>query len=163
MKWFEKIRANWDVAQLVRASDRHAADAGSIPRCGKGFLSHSQLSAQTLSYGVRTPPVSNRMHLHLCARERSRSPCQSSVDYGNIKTPSMHPMLGSATLLQLAFPGEGNPNFPREKCNWENTVVKSLRLRKPENDHTWRRELMRARLLIDHRQEKCGKRTRTLD
>ena len=24
-----------DVAQLVRASDRHAADAGSIPQCGK--------------------------------------------------------------------------------------------------------------------------------
>ena len=30
-----------DVAQLVRASDRHAADAGSIPRCGKGFSSYS--------------------------------------------------------------------------------------------------------------------------
>ena len=38
----------WDVAQLVRASDRHAADAGSIPRCGKGFFSQSQLSVQTL-------------------------------------------------------------------------------------------------------------------
>ena len=28
-----------DVAQLVRESNRHAADAGSIPRCGKGFFS----------------------------------------------------------------------------------------------------------------------------
>ena len=37
-----------DVAQLVRASDRHAADAGSIPRCGKGFFSQSQLSVHTL-------------------------------------------------------------------------------------------------------------------
>ena len=37
-----------DVAQLVEASDRHAADAGSIPRCGKGFFSQSQLSVQTL-------------------------------------------------------------------------------------------------------------------
>ena len=36
-----------DVAQLVRAADRHAADAGSIPRCGKGFFSQSQLSVQT--------------------------------------------------------------------------------------------------------------------
>ena len=36
------------VTQLVRASDRHAADAGSIPRCGKGFFSPSQLSVQTL-------------------------------------------------------------------------------------------------------------------
>ena len=37
-----------DVAQLVRASDRHAADAGSIPWCGKGFFFKSQLSVQTL-------------------------------------------------------------------------------------------------------------------
>ena len=37
-----------DVAELVRASGRHAADAGSIPRCGKGFFSQSRLSVQTL-------------------------------------------------------------------------------------------------------------------
>ena len=37
-----------DIAQLVRAPDRHAADAGSIPRCGEGFFSQSQLSVQTL-------------------------------------------------------------------------------------------------------------------
>ena len=36
-------RSGGDVAQLVRASDRHAADAGSIPLCGKGFFSQSQL------------------------------------------------------------------------------------------------------------------------
>ena len=29
----------WDVAQLVRALDRHATDLGSIPLCGKGFFS----------------------------------------------------------------------------------------------------------------------------
>ena len=65
-----------------------------------------------LPYDVRTPPCANRMHLHLCARERSRRPCQSSLDYGHTKTPSMHRRLGSATLSQLAFPGKGNPNFP---------------------------------------------------
>ena len=32
--------------------------------------------------------------------------------------------LGSATLSQLAFPGENNPNFPWEKFHWDNTVVK---------------------------------------
>ena len=37
-----------DVGQLVKTSDRHAADAGSIPRCGKGFFSQRQLSVQTL-------------------------------------------------------------------------------------------------------------------
>ena len=57
----------WGCSSVSRASDRHAADAGSIPRCGKGFFSQSQLSAQTL---LRRPytPVHNRMHLHLCAR-----------------------------------------------------------------------------------------------
>ena len=59
------------VAQLVRASDRHAADAGSIPRCGKGFFSQSQLSVQTFLWCPYTP-ARNRVHLHLCARKRSR-------------------------------------------------------------------------------------------
>ena len=31
--------------------------------------------------------------------------------------------LGRATLSQLAFPGEGNQNFPWEKSHWNNTVV----------------------------------------
>ena len=77
-----------------------------------------------LSYVRSYTPVCNRIHLHLCARERSRSPCQSSADYGNTKTPSMHRRLGSATLSKLALPGERNPNFPWEKSQCENTVVK---------------------------------------
>ena len=56
-----------DIAQLVRASDHHAADAGLIPPCSKGFFSQSQRSVYTL---LRCPyaPVCNRMHQHLCAR-----------------------------------------------------------------------------------------------
>ena len=56
-----------DVAQLVRASDRHAVDAGSISQCGKGFFPQSHLAVQTL---LRCPytPVRSCMHLHLCAR-----------------------------------------------------------------------------------------------
>ena len=46
------------------------------------------------------------MHWHLCARQRSCSPCQSSADYGNTKAPSMHDTLGGTTLSQLAFPGK---------------------------------------------------------
>ena len=45
------------------------------------------------------------------------------MDYGNTKTPNMHLRLGSATLLQLAFLGEGNPNFPWVKSQWNNTMV----------------------------------------
>ena len=48
------------------------------------------------------------------------------VDYGNTKTPSMHSRLGHATLLQLAFPRESNPNFPCEESHWDNTAVKRL-------------------------------------
>ena len=66
------VRAMWQSfgcggSSVGRASDRYTADAGSIPRCGKGFFSQSQLSVQTL---LRCPytPVFNRMHLHLCAR-----------------------------------------------------------------------------------------------
>ena len=37
----------------------------------------------------------------------------------------MHSRFGSATQSQLAFPREGNPNFPWEKSHWDNTFVKS--------------------------------------
>ena len=53
--------------------------------------------------------------------------CRISMDYGNTKTPSVHRKLGSATLSQLACPGESNPNFPWEKSKWDNTVVKKSR------------------------------------
>ena len=54
-----------DVAQLVRAWDRHAGDVGSIPRCGEGFSSRSQLSVWALlrclysTKGISTPFVSS--------------------------------------------------------------------------------------------------------
>ena len=47
------------------------------------------------------------------------------MDYGNTKTPCIHPRLGSATQSQVAFPREASPNFPWEKSRLDNTVVKS--------------------------------------
>ena len=38
----------------------------------------------------------------------------------------MHRRLGSATLSQLAFPGEGNPDFPWEKSHWDNVKKRTL-------------------------------------
>ena len=35
----------------------------------------------------------------------------------------MHRRLGSATLSQQAFPGEGDPTFSWEKFQWDNIVV----------------------------------------
>ena len=39
------------------------------------------------------------------------------VHVRNTETPSMHRRMGSATLSQLAFPMEGNPNFPWDKSH----------------------------------------------
>ena len=47
-------------SSVVRASDRHAAEAGSITRCGKGFFSQSQLSV----HSVLLCPYSPRVHSH---------------------------------------------------------------------------------------------------
>ena len=62
--FYETILLNlegWGCSSVGRASYRHAADAGSSPRCGKGFFSQSQLSVQTL-VRVSVHPVRNRMH-----------------------------------------------------------------------------------------------------
>ena len=45
------------------------------------------------------------------------------MDYANAETLSMHPKLGSATLPKLAFPKENNPNFPRDKSQWDITLL----------------------------------------
>ena len=61
------------------------------------------------------------------------------MDYGNTTTPNMHTGLGSATLSQLAFPRESNPNFPWEKSPWDNTVVKKKSLMQPGQGFRLRR------------------------
>ena len=45
----------WGCSSVGRSSDRHSAEAVSIPQCGKGFFSQSQLSMQTLLW-FRKPP-----------------------------------------------------------------------------------------------------------
>ena len=53
--WKKKKKLDGDVVQLVRASDCHAADTGSIPRWGQGiFVPESTFSADSLTC-VRTP------------------------------------------------------------------------------------------------------------
>ena len=56
----------WWCSSVGRASDWPAADAGSMPWCGKGFFSQSQLWVQTLLQCLYTP-MCNRMRLCLCA------------------------------------------------------------------------------------------------
>ena len=48
----------------------------------------------------------------------------------------MHHRLGSATLLQLAFHGEDNPNFLWEESHWDNVVVKKKKKKHKKNDRS---------------------------
>ena len=111
---------------FVGASDRHAADGGSIPRCGKGFFSQSQLSVQTLLRVSVHPPCAIGC-INICAHVKDPV-VHVRVRWimENTKTSSMHSRLGSATPSQLTYPGESNPNFPWDESHWDNTVVKGL-------------------------------------
>ena len=61
-----------------------------------------------------------RSHTHV---NDHASPCKSSVDYGNTKTPSLHCKLDSTSLLQLTISGKSDPNFAWRKSQWDKTVV----------------------------------------
>ena len=114
-----------DVAQLVRASDRHAADAGSIPLCGKGFFSQSQLSVQILlRVSVHSPCAI--ACINICAHVKD---VVVHVRGRWIMETLKHPVCTVGWVARLCrswlFPGESNPNFPWEKSRSDNTVVKS--------------------------------------
>ena len=107
----------WDVAQLVRASDRHAADAGSIPRCGKEFFSQSTFSADSLTC-VRTPTCAITC-TNICAHIKDpvvRVRVQWIMETlkhpaCTVRKSSMHGKLGSTTVT-TGFP-QGKPlEFP---------------------------------------------------
>ena len=51
----------WGCSSAGTASDRRVADVGSIPRCGTGLFSQSQLSVQTL---LRCPYAPMCKHMH---------------------------------------------------------------------------------------------------
>ena len=57
-----------------------------------------------------------------------------------LKKPTVHCRLSSATLSQLAFPGESDPNFPWEKSLQDSKVVKKKKKKKErkkkEETHT---------------------------
>ena len=88
------------------------------------FLPESTVSADSLTVSVH-PPIAIAC-IYICA---------------HVKDPVVHVRvqwimetlkhlacmwgLGSTTLSQLAFQGEGNPNFPWEISHWNNTIVKS--------------------------------------
>ena len=113
-----------DVAQLVEHRTGTSPTLVRFPGAARDFSPIINFQCRT-SYGVHTPPRVQLYAFTPVCTLMTRGPCQSSVDYGNTKTPSMHRRLGSAILSQLAFPREGNPNFPWEKSHLDNRVAKS--------------------------------------
>ena len=65
---------------IGRALDRHAADAGSIPRCGKRFFSQSQLSVQTLLRASVHP----RVQSHVLTSVRTVKILWSMSEFGGL-------------------------------------------------------------------------------
>ena len=62
----------------------------------------------------------------------------------------MHSRLGSASLSQLAFPTESNPNLPQEKFHSDKTVLKSKVFKKihPAGKVGWVARLYRSWLSL---------------
>ena len=113
--WCKSTATSWG---CCLASDRHAADTGSIPL---GFFSQSQLSVQTL-YGVHTSPCAVAC-IYICVQVKDPVVHVRVLwIMGTLKHPEC--TVGWVVQLsQLAFPGEGNLNFPWVKSHWDTTVV----------------------------------------
>ena len=104
---------------------RLAADAVRVPVRQEIFLPESNFNADSLTC-VRT---------FLCAKAciyisaHIKDPVVHVIVrwiMETLKTPNMHRRIGSATLSQLVFPAESNPNFQRETSQWDNTVKRFL-------------------------------------
>ena len=61
------VRVGLGCSSVGRASDWHPADAGLIPRCGKGFFSLNQLSVQTLLRCPHAPAPCAVTCVYICA------------------------------------------------------------------------------------------------
>ena len=79
----------WGCSSVGRASDRHAADAGLIPRCGKGFFSQSQLSVWAF-FRVSVQPPCAIACIYICVHVKDPEVhVQSSVDFAEtLKHPA---------------------------------------------------------------------------
>ena len=99
--------------------------------CGdSNFSSQSTFSADCLT--VSTHPCAIAC-INICAHVKDPVVC---VRVWWIKETLKHPactMDWVVRLLQLAFPGESNPNLPWKKSQWDNTVVKKKKKNPPSS------------------------------
>ena len=111
-----------DAAQLAQCRTGTPLRQVRFPSAARDFSPRVSFQCGP-SYGIPTPHCAIAcITISGHVKDRVIDPCQSSVDYGDTETPSMHRRLGSAILLQLVFPGESDPNFPWKKSHWGNTV-----------------------------------------
>ena len=107
--------SGWGCSSVGRVSDWHAAEAGSIPQCSKGFFSQSQLFFRRLSYGVCTC-----VNICVCIK----GPVVR-VKVLSIMETLKHPSCTVgwvARLFTAGFPHREQPNS-WEKSQWDNTVA----------------------------------------
>ena len=69
----EKVEERQGCSSVAKASDCQAAEAGLIPPCGKGFFSHSTLSAQTLLWCPYIPCVQSHALTSVCTLKIPRT------------------------------------------------------------------------------------------
>ena len=103
------LHVDGNMAQLVECHTSSLLKQNQFSGAARDFSPWVNFQCR-LRYNVCTPPWS----VHTLKILWSMS---SPMDYGNTHTQkkkhiSMHCRLGNATLSQLAFPGESNPNFP---------------------------------------------------
>ena len=97
-----------------------------------GSFSVSKCCADSLSVCPTLVCINySRIRMTTYARLRSCSPCQSLVDYGNMKTlhtgeEKKKEKKGSAVLWLLAFPVESSPNFPCTALEFSNLIQYSV-------------------------------------
>ena len=102
-----------------------------FPSVARDFLPESTFSAD--SYSVCTPPCAIAC-IYLCVHVKD-SIVHVRIQW--IMETLKHPactIAWVAWLSQLAFPREGNLNFPWEKSHWNNTDVEKKKLKKKKED-----------------------------
>ena len=115
-------------SSVGRASDRHAADAGSIPRCGKGFFFQINFQCR-LSYGVRTLPRSIAC-INFCAFVKDL------VVYVRVRwimETLKHPACNVGWVrdsIAAGFPQGRQPEFPMEEIPFGQYSYKKLKKKK---------------------------------
>ena len=112
---------NGDVAQLVEQWTDTPLMQFRFSGAARDFSPRVSIRCR-LSYGVRTPPVCNRMHL-------PGVPIRVHSIMKTLKTPSMHPRLSSVTVA-AGFPWGRQPEFPMGEIPLGQKAVKCKSKRK---------------------------------